>query len=279
MHDPMERFLARLENVKEAGQGYIARCPAHEDHRSSLSVRRGDDGRVLVKCFVGCEAEQIVAKLGIEMRDLFPQADAPIGTTRTATTGTGGGGTQSPAATPQPRNTLLRANNHGCTLDAYAEMKRLPVDSLKSHGVTQLTYNGVPAVSIPYKDVDGALAATRYRTALTKTEDGDDRFKWKKGSKPILYGLWRLGTPQSVVLVEGESDCHTLWYHSIPALGLPGAATWREEWAAHLDGIAAIYVVIEPDSGGEAVKRWLATSRIRERVRLITLSGSGVANG
>jgi len=279
MRDPMDRILERLENVKEAGQGFTARCPAHEDRHSSLSVRRGDDGRVLVKCFVGCTAEQIVAKLDMEMRDLFPQADAPIGMTRTATAGTGGGAGQSPAATPQPRNPLSKANNPGCTLDAYAEMKRLPVDSLKSHGLAQITYCGAPAVSIPYKDVDGATAATRFRTALMKTENGDDRFKWKKGSKPILYGLWRLGTPEYIALVEGESDCHTLWHHDIPALGLPGAAMWREEWAAHLDGIAAIYVVIEPDSGGEAVKRWLATSCIRERVRLITLSGLGVTNG
>jgi hypothetical protein len=34
-----------------------------------------------------------------------------------------------------------------------------------------------------------------------------------------------------VVLVEGESDCHTLWGHEISALGLPSATRWREEWA------------------------------------------------
>jgi hypothetical protein len=35
---------------------------------------------------------------------------------------------------------------------------------------------------------------------------------------------------------QGESDCHTLWFHGVPALGIPGAANWREERdARHLD--------------------------------------------
>ena len=51
----------------------------------------------------------------------------------------------------------------------------------------------------------------RFRIAL----DGD-RFRWKSGTKPCLYGLHRLAEAQKagqVVLVEGESDCHTLWFH------------------------------------------------------------------
>ena len=51
------------------------------------------------------------------------------------------------------------------------------------------------------------------------------------------------------MLVEGESDCLTLWFHEIPALGIPGAGNWREDRdAAHFDGIDTIYVVIEPDA-------------------------------
>ena len=75
-----------------------------------------------------------------------------------------------------------------------------------------------------------------------------------------------------MVLVEGESDCHTLWYHGIPALGIPGAGNWREDRdAGYLDGIETIYVVIEPDRGGQAVRQWLAQSKIRDRVKLIHL--------
>ena len=54
---------------------------------------------------------------------------------------------------------------------------------------------------------------------------------------------------------------------------LPGAGTWNEARdARHLEGIARVYVVVEPDRGGEAVKHWLARSAIRERAYLVDLA-------
>jgi hypothetical protein len=77
-----------------------------------------------------------------------------------------------------------------------------------------------------------------------------------------------------VCLVEGESDCHTLWWNRFPAVGVPGAATWDEAWAEDLDTYERIYIVIEPDRGGETVMDWLRKSEIRDRVLLIRLSGA-----
>ena len=51
-------------------------CPVHNDNRSSLSVGEADDGRVLLKCFAGCQVEEIVGVLGLGLRDLFPRASA-----------------------------------------------------------------------------------------------------------------------------------------------------------------------------------------------------------
>jgi hypothetical protein len=57
------------------------------------------------------------------------------------------------------------------------------------------------------------------------------------------------------VLVEGESDAQTLWYHGIPALGVPGANTFRTEWVDSIRDFD-LYIHREPDMGGEAfVKR------------------------
>ena len=70
-------------------------------------------------------------------------------------------------------------------------------------------------------------------------------------------------------MVEGESDFQTLWYHGIPAIGLPGAQTWKEEWAVHLKDIPKIFVVIEPDGGGKAVMESLSESSMRDKVYLI----------
>jgi hypothetical protein len=158
----------------------------------------------------------------------------------------------------------------GLTLDEYARAKALPVDFLNSLGMSQSTYGSKPAVRIPYFGSIGEEIAVRFRIKLA-----GDRFRWESGSKLCLYGQERLADAHQagyVVLVEGESDCHTLWYHRIPALGLPGAANWREDrYADCFDGIETIYVVIEPDRGGEAVRQWLAQSKIRDRVKLIQL--------
>src|SRR3712207_166012 len=82
-----------------------------------------------------------------------------------------------------------------------------------------------------------------------------------------------------VVLVEGESDTQTLWFHNIPALGIPGAETWNERWAEHLEGIERVYVVIEPDEGGQTLKEKLLASSIRERLHLVDLGEFKDASG
>lgn len=71
--DPVETLLARLDGAKVRGDGsWQARCPAHDDKSPSLNVRRGDDGRALVRCYAGCEVEAVVAAVGLTMGDLFP---------------------------------------------------------------------------------------------------------------------------------------------------------------------------------------------------------------
>jgi hypothetical protein len=75
-----------------------------------------------------------------------------------------------------------------------------------------------------------------------------------------------------VVLVEGESDCHTLWFHEIPALGIPGANNWRDGWISYLEGIEKIYAIIEPDQGGNTLREKLtACGVISDRLHLMEL--------
>lgn len=69
----IDALLARLERVHRSGRGWTARCPAHEDRTASLSVSEGADGRVLLHCFAGCGAGDVVAALGLTLADLFPR--------------------------------------------------------------------------------------------------------------------------------------------------------------------------------------------------------------
>lgn len=69
-----ENFLSRLEGVKRTGEGrYLAKCPAHEDHSPSLSIRELPDGRMLVHCFSGCDVGSILAAVSLGMDALFPE--------------------------------------------------------------------------------------------------------------------------------------------------------------------------------------------------------------
>jgi len=65
-------ILSRLTDVTRTERGWSARCPAHDDNRPSLSIAVGDDGRVLVHCFAACTPEQVVAAVGLQLRDLMP---------------------------------------------------------------------------------------------------------------------------------------------------------------------------------------------------------------
>lgn len=67
----VDRLLGQLHRVRPKGSGgWTARCPAHDDRNSSLSIDVKDE-RVLLKCFAGCENPAIVRALGLELSDLF----------------------------------------------------------------------------------------------------------------------------------------------------------------------------------------------------------------
>ena len=76
----VEKLLARLDAVRETGQGqWTARCPAHDDETPSLSIRERGDGVVLIHDFAGCDAVDVLGAVGLELRDLFPGQHAEHG--------------------------------------------------------------------------------------------------------------------------------------------------------------------------------------------------------
>ena len=80
MSAQIELVLGKLEGVKPAGSGrWMAKCPSHDDRQASLSIREGDDGRVLLNCHAGCTTETVVGDIEIGMEDLFPPRDAANG--------------------------------------------------------------------------------------------------------------------------------------------------------------------------------------------------------
>lgn len=68
-----ENLIQRLDKVKKTGRDkWQACCPAHDDKGPSLAVREMDDGRVLIHCFAGCGAAEILSAIDLEFSDLYP---------------------------------------------------------------------------------------------------------------------------------------------------------------------------------------------------------------
>jgi hypothetical protein len=181
-------------------------------------------------------------------------------------------------ASPIPPATLQHCNT------PVAHSLNMPKQSgfQLSSSSSWVLYLGKPAVRIPYFRQDGTEGTARYRIQMEKTSP-DNRFRWKKGTKTFLYGLNRLADYRpggEITIVEGESDTQSMWLHGVPAVGLPGAGNWDEQRdAQHFDGFSRINIVIEPDSGGEAVRNWLETSAIRDRAWLVDLREYKDASG
>lgn len=227
----LDHFLARLDGVNGGPQQYGARCPAHNDRSASLAVSQDADGRILIFCHAGCPYTDVVEAMGLEPRHLFPGHEPPI------------------------------------ELADLAEAKNLPVEFLRQHGLHDIPGTGV---GITYRGLDGRQVV-KTRSALV-ARDGS---RWPRGEPAMAYGVWRL--PEFVpggwlLFVEGETDTLTGWLYSLPAIGIPGASAVKATIdGTTLAGIREIYVVREPDQGGEVFVRDLAA-------RLAELGWQGTAH-
>lgn len=230
---------------------YIVHCPAHDDKKPSLCLEESPEGKVLVHCFAGCSQEALIAAL--RKKGLWPHKGStglyPTVKGETVKRSTDTGSTSKLADGSISYETPVNPGETpalGLTLDTLATVKCLSVTFLRSLGVRDQTYNKKPSVCIPYRNTENIEKAVRFRLCM----DGGDRFIWRHGDKPMLYGLDRLESFKKdgwVLLVEGESDCWTAWYHGIPALGLPGKTHWKSAWAQYFEGLE-VYLWQEPDA-------------------------------
>lgn len=72
--DNLGLILNHLTKVKQNVHGqWTACCPSHKDKSPSLAIRQTEDGKILLKCFGGCSAHEIVSSIGLSLTDLFPK--------------------------------------------------------------------------------------------------------------------------------------------------------------------------------------------------------------
>jgi hypothetical protein len=208
----------------------------------------------------GCDTEAVVSEWGLGMKDLFERK--------------GGGASHTPQRNGSTRQRSEDGDGKPATLENYAAYVRLPIAFLERLSLEQYYRLGKPAVRMPYLDEAGEeVLLVRSRVSLT----GKPRILTRKGDKHRLYGLWKLEEAREAglaILVEGESDCQTLWFHGVPAVGIPGANGWKAEWAGELEDIDRLYFVVEDEAGEACWEKLAASSEIRERLHRVELEGA-----
>jgi putative DNA primase/helicase len=55
--------IAKALGGHNVGAGWVARCPAHDDHTPSLSIAKSKGEQVLIRCHAGCEQGDVIAAL------------------------------------------------------------------------------------------------------------------------------------------------------------------------------------------------------------------------
>lgn len=69
----LSELISRLDGVRKITDSrYMAKCPSHSDGDPSLSIKQLPDSRVLIKCFAGCGALEVLEAIGLDWGVLMP---------------------------------------------------------------------------------------------------------------------------------------------------------------------------------------------------------------
>jgi hypothetical protein len=237
--------------VSKTNAGWIARCPAHEDSRPSLSIAAAEDGRILLRCFAGCEIEAVVGALRLEVRDLFAQ---PAGS------GQAPGDAPSGAPVPASQIPVVAAWLRQARSLPDAEVARI-------FGAGTRTGN---AVVFRYRDGEGGLLYDKFRPL------GDRKVFWRtpRGRPSALYGLFDLPKDgrDRVVIVEGELDLHAIHAVGVDAVvSVPDGAGSRltPEMLQPLADFRRVLIATDADDPGEELARRLRQALGPHRCRRV----------
>ena len=102
-------------------------------------------------------------------------------------------------------------------------------------GLDRLPWAGrVPALVLPYWQ-RGAVVGLRFRN-LSPESSKDQRYWSLAGAQPpVPFNADALDKETSMLhLVEGELNAYTLGTYGLVAIGVPGAASWKDEWTTRI---------------------------------------------
>ncbi len=271
----LREFLSLLHGVQDKGNGqYMARCPAHDDHKQSLSVKMGEK-KIVCHCMAGCEYDDILKAMGLTWKDVYKMDENAPRTGKASGEKPASAHAAKPAAPAQPAQKKAVDLNMLRVGGEYNVRRKNPVSG-KDEWVKEAILK-----CYEYTDEKGNPQLRVYRTSgknfPTVHLDGG-KWYWGDGDKKdLLYKLPRVlkaiekNTP--VLLVEGEKDVETLESMGYVATSNKGGAgKWSEKLSSYLTG-AKVIVIPDNDEPGRKHGKIVcnALSGVAREVRLVTL--------
>jgi hypothetical protein len=251
--------IAKVLGGRRAGAGWMARCPAHDDREPSLSIRQGEDCKVLVRCHAGCKQARLIAVL--RSRGLWQNGHSrrfdrlPVRATNLA-----------PVTTDNERSkAALAIWNAACPTDrtlvqTYLDSRGIHISlppMLRFHGGLKHPSGGIwPAmVALVTNGADGMPVAI-HRTYLALNGGGKAPVEPQKMMLgPCRGGAVRLAEPGDVLMIgEGVETCLA----AMQASGHPAWAALSTSGLRSLDlpkDVRDLIVLADGDAAGEAAAR------------------------
>jgi hypothetical protein len=274
-----DELLAALRSrglePKRSGDGWTCRCPAHHDRSPSLSIGIGEDGRALVNCHAGCATADVLAALGLTLRDLMPQDE---GSKRSQRNGRSFGVTASPVTETLPHRVTSEGFGDGDSGDPpetrFATAREAVAELERRHGPRSALWTYHDAAGEPLSVVvrwDGQGDSKLIRPA---SRNGSGWVLRGMPSPRQLYGLRRLiaAPPGSRVYVtEGEKAADAVRACGLIATTSPHGAksAGKADWSP----LAGQDVVILPDrdDAGERYAEEVASLVIKAGARSVRI--------
>jgi hypothetical protein len=270
-----ETIAKSLGGRKVGSNGWIARCPGHDDHDPSLSIQDTADGKVLLYCFSGCTQAQVIAVL--RSLGLWESAVRHRGSLMGRPSRQSANNRSDYAERTVAALSVWQHTSAGCgtLVESYLHSRGLtipPPPNLRFHGgLRHPSGNLWPAmVALVTRGIDGAPLAI-HRTFLTHDGCGKAPAKPQKMMLgPCHGGAVPLATLGDVLMVgEGIETCLAV----MQATGHPAWAALSTSGLRSLDlpdKVRDIIVLADGDDPGEAAAQDCAFRWKREgrRVRI-----------
>jgi hypothetical protein len=257
-----DEAIARLAAYgSSTTDGKCWHCPAHDDHRPSLSVSEGEDGQLLMNCHYGCEFEDVLEVL----REVdLTLSGFPTPSPRDKQTTSRKAKARSPIPSDQQlykRREDLQSDTH--TVRNAEQYRKIDFETLEQHRVGVHRRNGQHCLSLEVRDAGqdkydepiGVISIDPRPSKDVRAEGGLPQLALgRRGLFPAPEAF----DSKEIVIVEGEMDALAVNSLGVDAVGVPGANNWQPEWAQRFERFEKVTVISDCDNPGRKCAQEIA---------------------